>query len=145
MKTLLAAAAFVLIFVLPGSSADTCNCPKDDPSTHGRVDVLIDKELSTAEPIPTSKSLGYPKSLTICMAFDQTNKGYPTDVKLVAEGSLDGRIWFPLTVAGTDRQAATIDGCLQVTPTRYVRAGWPPAANITSPGPRVTIQVQASY
>lgn len=145
MKTVLAAAVLVLIFVLPGSTADTCNCPKDDPSTHGRVDVLIDKELSTAEPMPASQSLGYPKSLTICMVFDQTNKGYPTDVKLVAEGSLDGRTWFPLTVAGTDRQASTINGCLQVTPTRYVRAGWPPAANITSPGPRVTIQVQASY
>jgi hypothetical protein len=142
MKTALAAAVLVLIFALPGSTAD---CPKDDPSTHGRVEVLIDKELSTAEAMPTSKSLGFPKSLTLCMVFDQTNKGYPTDVKLVAEGSLDGRTWFPLTVAGTDRQAATINGCLQVTPTRYVRAGWPPAANITSPGPRVTIQVQASY
>jgi hypothetical protein len=95
--------------------------------------------------MPTSEALGFPKALTVCMFFDQTNKGYPTDVKLVAEGSIDGRTWYPLTLAGSDTQASTTNGCLQVTPTRYVRAGWPPAANITSPGPHVTVQVEAAY
>lgn len=145
MKTLLAAAALVVLFVLPASAADKCDCPKDDPATHGRVEVLVDKELSSAERMPTSNALGFPKALTVCMFYDTTNKGYPTDVKLVAEGSLDGRTWYPLTLAGSDVQAAAVNACMQVTPTRYVRVGWPPAANINSPGPHVTAQVQAAY
>ncbi len=126
-------------------AAEKCDCPKDDPATHGRVQVLVNKELSSAEAIPTSNSLGYPKTLTVCMTYDQTNKGYPADVKLVVEGSLDGRSWFPSTLAGSDIRAESINGCLSVTPTQYVRVGWPPAANILSPGPRVTVQVQAGY
>jgi len=38
-----------------------------------------------------------------------------------------------------------MNGCLSVTPTRFVRVGWPAATTIQSPGPLVRVQVQASY
>ena len=95
--------------------------------------------------MPGSGQLGFAKTMTVCMAFDQTNKGYPAELKLVAEGSLDGKFWFPLTIVGSGRNAETINGCLQVAPTRFVRVGWPPSANISSPGPHVTAWVQVSY
>jgi hypothetical protein len=126
-------------------SSDKCECPKDDPSTHGAVQTLWDKELSTADRAPTSASLGFPKVLTVCMYWDPTNKGYPQEVKLAVEGSLDGRMWYPLALAGRETQAMGMNACVQVAPARYVRVGWPPAANIASPGPRVTVQVQAGY
>ncbi len=131
--------------MLSAQKSNSCDCPKDDPATHGSVQTLWDKELSTADRPPTSASLGFPKVLTVCMYWDPTNKGYPQDVKLVVEGSLDGRMWYPLALSGREVQAAAINSCVQVTPARYVRVGWPPAANIQSPGPRVTVQVQAGY
>jgi hypothetical protein len=149
LKLLSIAAIFFAVLIsaalLSAGAADKCDCPKDDPATHGRFETLINKELSSADPMPTSTALGYPKVLTVCMNYDPTNKGYPQDIKLVVEGSLDGRFWFPLTLAGRDVQAAAMNACVQVAPARYVRVGWPPAANIASPGPRVAVQVQAGY
>ncbi len=147
---------FVVMFVVLVSAASTfsalsaqssskCDCPKDDPATHGAAQVLIDKELSTAERMPSAGPFGYPKSMTICMTYDQTNKGYTPDMKLIAEGSVDGRAWFPLTIVGTRLAAETVNGCLAVSPTRYVRVGWPQGANVVAPGPRVTAQVQVGY
>lgn len=128
-----------------GAADSKRDCPKDDPETHGRVLTLIDSELSSTERMPNSGSMGFPKVLTVCMFFDQTNKGYPQDLKLVVESSLDGRMWFPATTAGRDTQASSANGCVQIAPTRYVRVGWPPAANVPSPGPQVVAQVQVSY
>ncbi len=129
---------------LSGADAN-CSCPKDDPATHGAYQVLLDKELSSSERLPAAGPFGFAKAMTVCMYFDPTNKGYPVDLKLVVEGSIDGRTWFPSALIGTDTQAAVANGCVQVAPTRYVRVGWPPAANILAPGPRVTAQVQVSY
>jgi len=126
-------------------AADKCECPKEDFAQHGAAQKIFDAELSSAQPVPTVGPLGFAKTMTICMAFDQTNKGYPAELKLVAEGSLDGKVWFPLTVVGSGRNAETINACLQVAPTRFVRVGWPPAANISAPGPHVTAWVQVSY
>lgn len=126
-------------------SSGSCDCPKDDPATHGRYETLIDKEMSSAQPPATSRDLGYAKSLTVCIFFDPTDKGYPTDLRLQVEGSIDGRMWFPTMLAGTRTRAEGTNGCLQVTPTRYVRVGWPQGSQIQSPGPRVTVQVQAGY
>ncbi len=138
--------AIVLFAGTTLSGADPkCDCPKDDPGTHGAYQVLVDKELSSSERMPGAGPFGYAKTMSVCMFFDPTNKGYPVDVKLVVEGSIDGRMWFPSTLIGTDTQAAVANGCVQVTPTRFVRVGWPPAANIVAPGPRVTAQVQVSY
>jgi hypothetical protein len=131
---------------LMGAAADSkCDCPKDDPAAHGRVQTLIDSELSSTERLPTSGNLGFPKTVTVCMYFDPTNKGYPQDLKLVVESSLDGRMWFPATTAGRDNQASSANGCVQVAPSRYVRVGWPPAAQVVSPGPHVVAQVEVSY
>ena len=141
-------AILVLLFAgtMSRAGADTkCDCTKDDPATHGDYQMLIDKELSSSERMPTAGPMGFAKTMTVCMFFDPTNKSYPVDVKLVVEGSIDGRTWFPATLAGRDTQATTANGCLQVAPTRFVRVGWPPAANIVAPGPRVTAQVQVSY
>lgn len=144
MKSYVAFALLLLTSTL--FAKDTkCDCPSDDPATHGRFDTLIDKELSSFERMPTSNALGFPKVVTVCMFFDPTNKGYPPDLKLVVEGSADGRIWFPATFAGRDVQASTANGCVQIAPTRFVRVGWPPAANVPSPGPHVVAQVQVSY
>jgi len=140
--------AAVMALAAPSSTAaadSKCDCPKDDPATHGLVVTLVDKELSSAERMPASGSLGFPKTVTVCMFYDPTNKGYPQDLKLVVEGSVDGRNWFPANLAGRDVQASAANGCVQVAPTRFVRVGWPPAANINSPGPHVIAQVQASY
>jgi len=145
---LLIFAAAALGMVTPCSTAEAdskCDCPKDDPATHGFVVTLIDKELSSAERVPASGSLGFPKTVTVCMFYDPTNKGYPQDLKLVVEGSIDGRNWFPANVAGRDVQASSANGCVQVAPIRFVRVGWPPAANVNSPGPHVTAQVEVSY
>ena len=136
-------AASLLLFTAAGS--DNCNCPKEDFAQHGAVQRVFDSELSSAQPVPTIGPLGFAKTMTVCMAFDQTNKGYPAELKLIAEGSMDGRSWFPLTVVGSGRPAETINGCLQVAPTRLVRVGWPPSANISAPGPHVTAWVQAAY
>jgi hypothetical protein len=137
---------FVSLFAGTTSRAGAqCDCPKDDPATHGAYHVLIDKELSSSERMPTAGPMGFAKTMTVCMFFDPTNKGYPVDLKLVVEGSIDGRTWFPAMLAGRETQAAVANGCVQVTPTRFVRVGWPPAANIVAPGPRVTAQVQVSY
>ncbi len=147
-SSFIGAAILVLLFAGATSraGADTkCDCTKDDPATHGAYQVLIDKELSSSERMPTAGPLGFAKTMTVCMFFDPTNKGYPVDVKLVVEGSIDGRTWFPAILAGRDTQAAVANGCVQVTPTRFVRVGWPPSANIVAPGPRVTAQVQVSY
>lgn len=136
---------FGVLAPLSAIGSDNGDCPKDDPATHGRVETLIDKEFSSADRIPTSRDLGFPKAVTVCMFFDPTNKGYPQDMKLVVEGSLDGHVWFPATFSGRDLQASSANGCVQVAPTRYVRVGWPPAANILTPGPHVIAQVEVSY
>jgi hypothetical protein len=150
MKTLAAVAAVVLpiLFVtaiFPANADTRCDCPKDDPATHGAWQVLIDKEMSSAERVPSVGPLGFPKALTVCMYYDMSIRGYSQDMKLVVEGSIDGHTWFPAMIAGRDVQAATTNGCLSVSPTRYVRVGWAPAANVPAPGPRVTVQVQAAY
>ena len=149
MRSLAGTAAVILVLAVltPVSAVDSdrCDCAKDDPATHGRVETLIDKELSSADRIPTSSDLGFPKTVTVCMFFDPTNKGYPQDMKLIVEGSIDGHSWFPSAISGRDTQASSASGCLQVAPTRYVRVGWQPAANVASPGPHVTAQVQVSY
>lgn len=148
LSPLLLSAIAVMALTIPASAdgADkTCDCPKDDPATHGLAVTLIDKELSSAERMPATGSLGFPKTVTVCMFYDPTNKGYPQDLKLVVEGSLDGRTWFPANLAGREVQASSANGCVQVAPTRFVRVGWPPAANVNSPGPHVTAQVQVSY
>jgi hypothetical protein len=112
----------------------------------GRTQTLIEnKELGSASPLPTSSDLMFPKTLTVCMFFDPTDKGYPTDLRLQLDGSIDGRNYFPLTLAGSRNRAEGSNQCLQVAPVRYVRASWPAGSNILSPGPRTTIQVQASY
>ena len=135
-----------LALLVPISSADSkCDCPKDDPAIHGRTETLIDKELSSSERPATSSNLGFPKTVTVCMFYDPTNKGYPQDMKLVVEASLDRRNWFPAAVSGRDQQASSANACIQVAPVHYVRVGWPPAANVPSPGPHVTAQVQVSY
>ena len=130
---------------LMGASDSKCDCPKDDPETHGRALTLIDSELSSTEKLPTSGNLGFPKTVTVCMFFDPTNKGYPQDLKLVVESSLDGRMWFPATTAGRETQASSANGCVQIAPSRYVRVGWPSGAQVVSPGPHVVAQVEVSY
>lgn len=149
-KAVMAVALFAVLLAgaaaLSGANADTKrDCPKDDPATHGAYQVLVDKELSSSDKMPSVGPLGFAKTMTVCMFFDPTNKGYPVDVKLVVEGSIDGRTWFPSALIGTDTQAAVANGCVQVAPTRFVRVGWPPAANMVAPGPHVTAQVQVSY
>ena len=136
-------AASFLLFT--AAASDNCNCPKEDFAQHGAAQRIFDAELSSAQPVPAIGPLGFAKAMTVCMAFDQTNKGYPAELKLTAEGSMDGRSWFPVTVVGSARPAETINGCLQVAPTRFVRVGWPPAANISAPGPHVTAWVQVAY
>ena len=147
LKLLLGVALCVLSLsaALSGASDSKCDCPRDDPATHGRVLTLIDSELSSTERLPSSGNLGFPKTVTVCMYFDPTNKGYPQDLKLVVEGSIDGRMWFPATTAGRDAQASSANGCVQIAPIRYVRVAWPPAAQVVSPGPHVVAQVEVSY
>jgi hypothetical protein len=142
---LLAALTLAAVFASFTTAADKGDCPKDDPATHGRIQTLVDKELSSAERIPATGNLGFPKAVTVCMFFDPTNKGYPQDLKLFVEGSIDGKVWFPEMIAGRDVQAASANGCIAVAPVSYVRVGWPPGANVPSPGPHVTAQVQVSY
>ena len=126
-------------------SGEKCVC-NFDPAKMGRSQTLLDgKELSSAAPPPTSFDLMFPKTLTVCMFFDQSDKGYPTDLRLQLDGSIDGRTYIPLTLAGSRTRAEGANQCLQVTPVRYVRASWPAGSTIPSPGPRTTIQVQASY
>ena len=146
-KAVLAVLLFVSLLFLAGFARyeGDCNCPSEDFTKHGAAQLLIDKELSTGEKMPTAGPLPFAHSMTVCMGFDQTNKGYPTTMVLVAEGSTDGRNWFPLTLAGTKIPAETQNGCLQVTPTRFVRVGWPRVAEVQSPGPRVTASVQVAY
>ena len=139
--------AIVLIgpVVAGAQSSEKCSCTFD-PAKMGRSQTLIEnKELSSAVPPPTSFDLMFPKTLTVCMFFDQTDKGYPTDLRLLLDGSVDGHTWFPLTLSGSRARAEGANTCLQVTPVRYVRASWPAGSTIPSPGPRTTIQVQASY
>jgi len=127
------------------SSGEKCTC-NFDPTKMGRSQTLIEgKELSSAAPAPTSFDLMFPKTLTVCMFFDQTDKGYPTDLRLQLDGCVDGSTYFPLSLAGTRTRAEGANQCLQVAPVRYVRASWPAGSTIPSPGPRTTIQVQASY
>ena len=137
--------AIVTAAVAQKSSGGSCDCPKDDPATHGRFETLIDKEMSSSQAPATSRDLGFAKALTVCVFFDPTDKGYPTDLKLQVEGSIDGRTWFPSMLAGTRTRAEGANGCFEVTPTRFVRVGWPQGSQIPSPGPRVTVQVQAGY
>jgi hypothetical protein len=140
-------AVLVAVAVLPKAargSSDDSKC-EFDVHKHGRMETLIDKELSASEKLPTSGDLVFPKTLTVCMFIDQSNKVYPTDLRLIFEGSLDGRNWYPLTLAGSNARLEGTNGCLQATPTRYVRAGWGPGSTIGPPGPHVTVQVQASY
>jgi len=139
-------AVLVTAAVLYGqSSSDKCTC-NFDPAKMGRSQTLIEnKEFSSASPAPTSFDLMFPKTLTVCMFFDPTDKGYPTDLRIQLDGSIDGRVYFPLMLAGSRTRAEGSNTCLQVTPVRYVRAGWPAGSNILSPGPKTTIQVQASY
>ena len=144
MKSTLIVASLALVFVFAtGFAADKCDCP--DPSTHGAWKTIIDKELSTAEPIPTAGPFGFAKSMTVCMKYDQTNTSYPQNVSLQIEGSIDGRAWYVSTVAGTTTPAQLNNGCLSITPTRYVRVGWGPVANVQAPGPRVSASVQVGY
>ena len=138
-------AAAVLPKVVRGSSNSDCNCPDFDAYKRGKVETLIDKELSSSERMPASSDLIYPKVLTVCMFIDQSNKVYPSDLRLMFEGSLDGRNWYPLTMAGSYSRVEGMNGCVQVTPTRYVRAGWGPGTTIGPPGPHITVRVQASY
>ena len=44
-----AAALLLCKSVLSAESDSKCDCPKDDPATHGRVENLIDKELSSTK------------------------------------------------------------------------------------------------
>ena len=143
--TILIAALLLFATGFMPAESDKCDCPKEDFAAHGASQTLIDKELSSSEKMPSAGPFGFAKTMTVCMAFDQTNKGYPVEMRLIAEGSVDGRTWFPLTLVGTNRAAETINGCLQVSPTRYVRVGWPPVANVAAPGPRVIASVQVSY
>ena len=147
LKLFLGVVACVLFLsvALNGAADSKCDCPKDDPETHGRALTLIDSELSSTEKLPTSGNLGFPKTVTVCMFFDPTNKGYPQDLKLAVESSLDGRMWFPATTAGRDTQASSANGCVQIAPSRYVRVGWPPGTQVLSPGPHVVAQVEVSY
>ena len=127
------------------SSSESCTC-KFDPSKMGRSHTLIENhELSSAAAPVMSPDLLFPKTLTVCIFFDQTDKGYPTDLRLELEGSIDGRLWFPLTLSASRARAEGANTCLQVAPVRYVRAGWPAGSTIPSPGPKTTVQVQASY
>lgn len=127
------------------NSGDKCTC-NFDPAKMGRSQTLIEnKELSSSAPPPTSFDLMFPKTLTVCMFFDQTDKGYPTDLRLQFDGSIDGRTFFPLMLAGSRNRAEGANQCFQVAPVRYVRASWPAGSTIPSPGPKTTIQVQASY
>ena len=127
------------------ASSDKCTC-NFDPAKMGRSQTVIEnKELSSAAPSPTSSDLMFPKTLTVCMFFDQTDKGYPTDLRLQLDGSIDGHTYFPLSLAGSRTRAEGANQCLQVAPVRYVRASWPAGSTIPSPGPKTTIQVQASY
>jgi hypothetical protein len=126
------------------STSDKCTC-NFDPAKMGRSQTILDKEFSSSEKPAASFDLMFPKTLTVCMFFDPTDKGYPTDLRLMLDGSIDGRTWFPLTLSGSRTRAEGSNACLQVTPTRYVRAGWPAGSTIQSPGPKVTVQVQASY
>ena len=142
---LLASLAMLAIFATGFVSADDKKCDCPDPSTHGAWKVIVDKELSTAEAIPTAGPFGFAKSMTVCMTYDQQNKGFAQNVYLNAEGSIDGRTWYPLTLPGTTTPAQTSNGCLQVSPTRFVRVGWGPLANVQAPGPRVTASVQVGY
>lgn len=126
-------------------ASDTCTC-NFDPAKMGRTQTLIEnKEFGSASALPVSGDLMFPKTLTACVFFDPTDKGYPTDLRIQLDGSIDGRTFFPLTLAGSRNRAEGSNQCLQVTPVRYVRASWPSGSNILSPGPRTTIQVQASY
>ena len=134
-----------VILSAQSGSGEKCTC-NFDPAKMGRSQTLLDgKELSSSAPSPTSFDLMFPKTLTVCMFFDQTDKGYPTDLRLQLDGSLDGRTYFPLMLAGSRTRAEGANGCLQVAPVRYVRASWPAGSTIPSPGPKTTIQVQASY
>jgi hypothetical protein len=146
MKTLIGLIAALILMVTPAAAQKSgCDCPKDDPATHGVWQVLVDKELSSVEKMPTSNSLGFPKVLTVCLNNGGNTQGYDPNLKMRVESSIDGRNWFPATLATTDQFAETTNGCLQITPTRFVRVGWPLSANVASPGPRVTASVQASY
>lgn len=138
-------AAALLPQVVRGDSGSDCKCEEFNVYKHGRSDTIIDKELASSERMPTSGDLVYPKTLTVCMYVDPSNKVYPNDLRLMFEGSLDGRYWYPLTLAGTNTRVEGINGCVQATPTRYVRAGWGPGATIGPPGPHITVQVQATY
>lgn len=145
----IAAVSFVVLIAAAvlgaQSTAEKCSCTFE-PAKMGRSQTLIEnKELSSAAPPPTSFDLMFPKTLTVCMFFDQTDKGYPTDLRLQLDGSIDGRTYFPLTLAGSRTRAEGANQCLQVAPVRYVRASWPAGSTIPSPGPKTTIQVQASY
>ena len=133
-----------VVLLAQSSSSDKCTC-NFDPAKMGRSQTIIEKEFSSSEKPATSSDLMFPKTLTVCLFFDPTDKGYPTDLRLVLDGSIDGRSWFPLTLSGSRTRAEGSNTCLQVTPTRYVRAGWPAGSTIQSPGPKVTVQVQASY
>ena len=127
------------------NSGEKCTC-NFDPAKMGRSQTLIqDKEFSSSAPPLTSFDLMFPKTLTVCAFFDQTDKGYPTDLRLQFDGSIDGHSFFPLTLAGSRTRAEGVNQCLQVAPVRYVRASWPAGSTIPSPGPKTTIQVQASY
>ena len=134
-----------VILSAQSGSSEKCTC-NFDPAKMGRSQTLIEgKELSSAAPPPSSFDLMFPKTLTVCMFFDQTDKGYPTDLRLQLDGSIDGHNFFPLTLAGSRTRAEGANQCLQVAPVRYVRASWPAGSTIPSPGPKTTIQVQASY
>jgi len=148
VSAIVVAALAIAVYLPPivrGSSGSDCNCPDFDPHKHGRTETLIDKELSSSEKLPTSGDLVFPRTLTVCMFIDQSNKVYPTDLRLVFEGSLDGRNWYPLMLASGTARVEGTNGCVQATPTRYVRTGWGPGTTIGPPGPRVLVQVQASF
>jgi hypothetical protein len=145
MKIVILVATVLLLSTLAVAQKSSCDCPRDDPATHGVWQVLIDKELSSTEKMPTSNSLGFAKVVTVCVNNGGNSQGYDPNLKLRIESSIDGRNWFPATLAATDQPAETTNGCLQITPTRFIRVGWPLSANVASPGPRVTASVQASY
>ncbi len=147
-KAVFAVLALAVVLFATGFAfvhASDCDCPKEDFTKHGAWAVIVDKELSTAEAPPVAGPFGFAKSMTICMTYDPTNKGYAANANLFAEGSIDGRTWYPLTLAGTKTPLQGTNLCVGVSPTRYVRVGWGPTANVQSPGPRVTASVQVGY
>ena len=140
-------ALMLVVLALGGTARVQASSEEDNynPTKHGMSQLLIDKELSSADRLPTSESMNFPKAVTVCLYNGGNALGYDPNVKLRVESSIDRVHWFPATVAGTERLAEATNACIEITPTRYIRVGWPLSANVPSPGPKVTAMVEASY